>query len=211
MAVIEKYIEDDCRWGIWKMEETFDDLLLQFINPSQILEQMQHLTAPFRRLEWLSVRALLKELCGEEKQVAYLPSGKPYLADQSYQISISHTKGYVAVILNPSKKVGIDIEQYGDRILKLRSKFLSEKEIAAIYSDKEVLHLLLHWSAKETMFKLLGEEGVDFKEHLLIAPFMPEENGTFDACEMRTAKQQKFRLHYRVHQDFVITWSQLSF
>lgn len=207
MAVFEKHIDSVCQWGIWKMEETFEELLCYFADPAKQLDQMQHLTAPFRRLEWLSVRALLKELCGEEKLVEYLPTGMPYLSDHSYHISISHTRGYVAVILNSQKKVGIDIEQYGERILKLRSKFMSEQEISAVSAEKEVHHLLLHWSAKETIYKLLGEEGVDFKEHLLISPFIPAEKGTFDACELRTDKQQKFQLHYQIHPDFVITWS----
>jgi len=207
MAILEKYIETDCRWGIWKMEESIEDLLMLFSDPGQQLEQMQHLTAQCRRLEWLSVRALLKNLCGEEKLIEYLPSGMPYLSDNSFHISISHTRGYVAVILSSQKKVGIDIEQYGERILKLRAKFLSEQEIETINADKEVYHLLLYWSAKETVFKLLGEQDVEFREHLLINPFNPEGKGTFTACEFRTDKKQQFLIHYQTHPDFVITWS----
>jgi len=206
MAILEKHIEAGCRWGIWKMDESIEELLSLFSNPEQQLGQMQHLTAQCRRLEWLSVRALLKNLCGEEKLVEYFPSGMPYLSDHSFHISISHTRGYVAVILSSQKKVGIDIEQYGERILKLRTKFLSEQEIQTISSEKEIYHLLLHWSAKETMFKLLGEQDVEFKEHLLISPFHPEEKGTFTARELRTAEQQNFLIHYQTHPDFVITW-----
>mgnify|MGYP000016543064 CR=1 FL=1 len=67
------------------------------------------------RLEWLAVRVLLYTLSGEEKEIAYHPSGKPYLADASASLSISHTKGYVAVVLGlPGREVGIDIEQYGE-------------------------------------------------------------------------------------------------
>ncbi|MBP1593794.1 MAG: 4'-phosphopantetheinyl transferase superfamily protein [Bacteroidetes bacterium] len=86
MAVFETHIEADYRWGIWKMEETEDNLLSLFSDPSQIIEKMQHLSAKGRRLEWLSVRALLKSLCGEEKQIEYYPSGMPYLSDQSFNI-----------------------------------------------------------------------------------------------------------------------------
>ena len=206
MAILEKHIETAYRWGIWKMDESIEELLSLFSNPEQQLGQMQHLTAQCRRLEWLSVRALLKNICGEEKLVEYFPSGMPYLSDNSFHISISHTRGYVAVILSSQKKVGIDIEQYGERILKLRTKFLSEQEIQTISSEKEIYHLLLHWSAKETMFKLLGEQDVEFKEHLLISPFHPEEKGTFTARELRTAEQQNFLIHYQTHPDFVITW-----
>lgn len=206
MAVFEKYINADSRWGIWKMDESVDELLSLFSNPVSMSEQMQHLTAQGRRLEWLSVRALLKELLGEEKKIEYYPSGMPYLADQSFHISISHTRGYVAVILDKNKKVGIDIEQYGERILKLRTKFLSENEIKSLSTEKEVYHLLLLWSAKETIFKILGQQEVEFKEHLQISPFIPLENGSFEGSEFKTNKRHKYLIHYKVHPDFVLTW-----
>ena len=46
-------------------------------------EGMRRFTAAHRRLEWLAVRVLLYTLSGEEKEIAYHPSGKPYLADDS--------------------------------------------------------------------------------------------------------------------------------
>ena len=61
-------------------------------------EGMRRFTAAHRRLEWLAVRVLLYTLSGEEKEIAYHPSGKPYLADDSASLSISHTKGYVGVV-----------------------------------------------------------------------------------------------------------------
>lgn len=83
-------------------------------------EGMRRFTAAHRRLEWLAVRVLLYTLSGEEKEIAYHPSGKPYLADDSASLSISHTKGYVAVVLGlPGREVGVDIEQYGERVRKV--------------------------------------------------------------------------------------------
>lgn len=77
-------------------------------------------TAESRKLERLAVRVLLYVMLGEEKEIGYHPNGKPYLADSSFSISISHTKGYVAVLLGrPEKEVGIDIEFYGERVRKV--------------------------------------------------------------------------------------------
>lgn len=52
----------------------------------------------------------------EDKEIGYSSEGKPHLTDNSSFISISHTKGYVAVILSSVAPVGIDIEQYGQRV-----------------------------------------------------------------------------------------------
>ena len=42
-----------------------------------------------------------------EKEIAYYSSGRPYLKDGSRYISISHTRGYVAVALHSSYEVGM--------------------------------------------------------------------------------------------------------
>ena len=81
------------------MDETLDELLSMLPQQETYLEGLQRFSAEHRRLEWLSVRVLLFTLLGEEKEIAYYPSGKPYLADKSASISISHTRGYVSVII----------------------------------------------------------------------------------------------------------------
>lgn len=69
----------------------------------------------------------------EDKQIGYSSEGKPFLTDDSFFISISHTKGYVAVILNPKTPVGIDIEQYGKRVHKVFDRFIRPDEQVEAY------------------------------------------------------------------------------
>ena len=197
--------EDSCLLGIWKMEESFS-ALCDMLPDSTLPEQArQRFTAPHRRLEWLSVRVLLHGLLGEEKEIGYLPSGKPYLSDGSFHISISHTKGYVAVILGDTP-VGIDIEQYGRRVHKVAHKYMREDEMALPYRGDDTWSLLLHWSAKEVMFKCMDTAEVDFRRHLHIKPFAVQEQGVFYAQEYRTDRQRHFQIRYLVHPDFVLTW-----
>lgn len=77
-----------CRWGIWKTEESPEELLAMLPHQEVYREGMRRFTAAHRRLEWLAVRVLLYTLSGEEKEIAYHPSGKPYLADDSASLSI---------------------------------------------------------------------------------------------------------------------------
>jgi len=161
-----------------------------------------------RKREWLSIRVLIKELLGEEKEILYNSLGKPYLSDNSYYISISHTKGYAALILNKENEVAIDIERITPRIENIRERFVNEEEEKALSQTNELIHLLLYWSAKESLFKRLGVENVDFKTQLHISPFEPviEEWSSFDACETRTENQERFKIHYFVHEDYVLTY-----
>ncbi|MEL5893053.1 4'-phosphopantetheinyl transferase superfamily protein [Bacteroides sp. GD17] len=208
MPLFLQHTDSSCQWGVWKTDETLDELLAMLPGKDVYLQGMQRFKAEYRRLEWLAVRVLLYTLLGEEKEIAYYPTGKPYLADASASISISHTKGYVAVVLGmPDKEVGIDIEQYGERVRRVAHKFMREDEEASLFRGTEIWSLLLHWSAKETMFKCMNASDVDFREHMRVLPFPVNESGIFSAEEYRTAEKRRFTIHYYLSSDFVLTLS----
>lgn len=202
-----QHMEPSYKWGVWKMDETLEELLDILPQQETYRQGMQRFSAEHRRLEWLSVRVLLFTLLGEEKEIAYHPSGKPYLADHAASISISHTRGYVSVLIGEAgKEVGIDIEQYGERVHKVAHKYMREDEVVPSYQGLDTWALLLHWSAKEVMFKCMNTPEVDFRKHLHIFPFTVSEKGSFFAEEYRTSEQRKFHIHYILHPDFVLTW-----
>ena len=176
-------------------------------NKDWYTTSIQEKKSETRKQEWLSIRLLLKEILGEEKEIVYRESGKPVLKDQSYNLSISHTKGYIAIILNKKKSVGIDIERISNRVYNIRSRFLNEKEEINISTQNELTHLLLHWSAKETLFKVLDENEVDFKTQLHIHPFEPIINkwAQFTASETKTEKEETFVIDYLVTKEYVVT------
>ena len=194
-------------WAVCEIRKPVDDLLGLLQKKEFYLPCLSQITSEKRKKEWLTVRVLLKEILGEEKEILYTSSGKPYFSDNSYQISISHTKGFVAVALHPEMKIGIDIEQISPRIHKIRSRFMNEKEEANLNKEHEEIHLLLHWSAKESMFKILDEQDVDFKTCLHINSFNPVLNSLscFSAYETKTEKQHVFSGHYLVNANYVLT------
>jgi phosphopantetheinyl transferase (holo-ACP synthase) len=206
--------------GIIPIDKDSEMLLSQLEHKDRYFPFIEKMTEK-RKCEWLTVRILLKILSGEEKEITYQPNGKPYLLDHSYHISISHTNykgiessttscrpewrhlGYVAMILNKEKEVAIDIEMISPRILRIKDRFLSEKEVKSISADDEIVHLLLHWSAKESVFKILDRENVDYQSQIQISPFDPVigEWASFEAHETRTEKRQGFDVHYFVTED----------
>lgn len=207
MPLYRKYQQEHFTVAVWRIEETVDELRAMFHDFSFYEEDFSRFTSEKRKLEWLAVRVLLKELCVEEKEIAYLPSGRPYLKDESASVSFSHTQGYVAVAYCDSGKVAVDIEQYGNRVKRVAPKFIREDEQVSIQSGDEVYALLLHWSAKETLFKLMDVEGVDFIGHLCIHPFVPSAEGQMSAEEYRTGENGHFDIHYHTHPDYVLTYA----
>lgn len=191
--------------GIWKMEETEADLFrLASVNapPSH--------TSAVRRMEYLAVRALVAKMGANPENIAYLPSGKPYLMDRSQAISISHTKDYVAVALSQHSLLGLDVEHAGERVRRIRQRFMhpdEERRLTEVCNPiDETVGLLLHWCAKESLFKAVPEEGVDFAQELRIENFeTPAPEGRFNGRFLRTG--QNFLIDYRVEADIVLTCS----
>ena len=169
-------------------------------------QRLEALRTDTRKKEWLASRVLLASLNGEEQTVQYKSTGAPFLKDSSVPLSISHTKGYVAVQLYELGAAGIDIEYRSDRVKKIRSRFMSEVEDATICSTNDADQLLLYWCAKETLFKLIDQQDVDFIRHLHVKPFTLEQAGKIEVYETRTPQQHAFTLGYRVEEEFVITY-----
>lgn len=206
MLIRKEYSGNGSIMGIWKMDETTDELLNLFppVFRSEADRFLKNIRSERRAKEWLSTRILLKKLLGELKIILNMDDGKPYLADQSYHISISHTQNHAAILLHEIFPVGIDIEMISDRVEKLAYKFISENEF--IDTKQKLTHLLLHWSVKECMFKLINEQGIDFKKHLQVHPFTPSISGEITATETRTDENKTYKLNYEVHTEYVLTW-----
>lgn len=193
--------------GVWKIDETSDELLAMLEQQSDYLPFLQQLKTEKRRQEWLASRVLLKEMAGEEWRVAYQADGAPYLPDSSFSLSISHTNGYAAVLLQERGNAGIDVEYRSNRVLKIRSRFMSAEEDASLCPDHVTEHLLIHWCAKEALFKMIRQQEVDFIGHLHIEPFAYASSGQFRVYETRTPEKNSFVLKYEVHPAFVLVYS----
>lgn len=202
--LIHKYTNTDYTLGVWKITESADTLLSQLEKvESDTLCQEYH--SESRLLEIAATRVLLSHIIHRSAKIEYQPNGKPYLRDYPLNISISHTKGYAAVILSHSECPGIDVEYISDRVKRIRSRFVSDKEF--IDPENEIIHLLLHWSAKETMYKSLSKEGVELKSDFLINSFIPASSGVFTSREFYTERQLCFNIQYFITDDYVLTFT----
>lgn len=208
MGLYLQHKSGELHWAVWKMEEDLNTLLslMPDARKASFEQELQRFSSEHRKLEWLSVRVLLYTMLNEDKRIEYSTEGKPYLSDHSFFISISHTKGYVAVILNPVDPVGIDIEQYGQRVQRVTDRFIRPDEPIEPYLGDKTWSMLLHWSAKETIYKCMENADADLRK-LCLSHFMPQEEGVFSVREYATELQQQFTVGYRITPDFVLTWA----
>lgn len=202
--------------GIWKILEPWQDMLEMFQDKMLYADEVLKIKSEKRKCEWLAIRLLLKHLTGFEIPVGYKDNGSPFLIGSHFHISISHTKGYAALILSKNPNPGIDIEYRSERALKLCTKFLNRIELEHLnllhQNHKPDLNpetlATLCWCAKETVFKALQENEVDFIQHFHVAPFIFSAQGAVCLKETKTHRQETYPIHYQVTDEFVITWKE---
>ena len=178
--------------GLWHLTESPQDFALP--QRSAIVKQYRSIT---RQAEKLATYALLAAMTGDDDLlVCHEPSGRPRL--EGWHISISHTRGYVAVILSRDTRVAVDIEYVANRVNKVASKFIRPDEQA-----NSTLTRLLHWSAKETVYKYFSEQKLTFFE-IRLSPFPLQESGCLSIENLRSRKV--LNVCYRQNVAYVLTF-----
>lgn len=146
-------IASGAQLGLWLIEESVDELLKCYPSLSS---EVSSYRSDARKLEKLAVYSLLFMMTGDTTlRISHNEAGKPFV--NGWNISISHTKGYAAVILSKDKNVAIDIEHISPRVCKIADRFVRSDEDAPTIES-----LLLHWSAKETIYKYFSESNLHF-------------------------------------------------
>jgi len=155
---------------IWEITESENELREDIELDSFSAQRLQSMKSGMHRKGYLSVRHLLAIAQYSDSDLSYTLDGKPILSD-GVEISITHSYEYAAIILS-SKPVGIDIEKQRDKIERIANKFVSTKENEYLNTIvKRIKALTIIWGAKESIYKLYGEKGLSFKEHIDVAPF----------------------------------------
>jgi|GEM_PF-107906 len=141
---------------------------------SQDQEKWQRIRSEAKRNEMAASRAALQDILGQDLQQMYFVEGKP--EHPNGPISISHCKTGAVAAFSPSLAVGVDVEVERKQLFKIASKFIREDEQDFLKSLGIQQALQLIWGIKESLFKLYGEGGIDFLEHLHITTL--ERNST---------------------------------
>ena len=207
MAIlVKKYVGDDCLMGLWGIEENFETLYKKvFLDVDEKVTLFDFKNVA-RQIEWLSVRALLNELLQRNSKIIYNEEHKPFLFDNSFNISISHSNKLTSILLSKHKRVGIDLEFMSHRINRISHKFINEQEYISPNKAVEHLHMYIHWCAKEAIYKICDKKNINFKENLTIKPFEIEHEGQIFGIHHDENIHDEFMLRYEVMDNYVIVF-----
>lgn len=188
----------DTRLALWHITETIDELLcLANMSDSERNNLFQQNKSTSRQREILAVKALLDRLFRANVTLSHNADGCPLLSN-GCNVSISHTKGWAAVIVSHSQNVAVDIEYKNSRVLKVKKMFIRTDENASSLTSA-----LLHWCAKETLYKLHSAEHLSFMEMRVNDILGNKRDGIILTESLRS--EESTQVHYHVTDDFVLT------
>lgn len=200
-------LENGATISMWEIVESEEELLNLCSIPNDEIEELQLTKSVARRREKLAVRALLNELFDGKVYLGHHDNGRPFLQNSLIEISISHTSRYVCVLTHPEESVGVDIESLNRDFSAVEKKALSFEEIENLSEKSRNLHLAIHWSAKEAIYKRMSLSDVDFSKQIEIKRFSPRESGEIDAVFLtRDGQEMEFEVNYEVFNDHILAW-----
>jgi len=206
-CITKHYLNEYTALGVWKIEEDVPTLLSSVRLSAEDKKKYKTFRSTSRKQEFLSVRALLKELLGDEARIVYNKNNKPFLKDGSHFISISHSQKYTSLLLSTREKVGIDLENMSSNISALAFKFLNRKEEITGNRELRKYHIYIHWCAKEALYKICDKEGISIRKDITIEPFDVNDSGEIKGSVRMGKKVETFDLFYTHYENYAMVWT----
>ena len=161
MPLYRDFSDDNATILVWKYDESEELDIHKLLEPENADKVKDY--HPKKLQEVLMVRKLLKGLKPNSK-ILY-KEREPFLSPKDAEISITHSFPFAAIAISKNK-IGIDIEKFNPKILRVIDKFTYEDERGFIPFDNEVTFYTIIWSVKESMSKHWS-----LKKHYEVKPF----------------------------------------
>ncbi len=192
-------------WALWRIEEE-EETLTEIVPFEKISDTI---TSPQKRLEWIAGRVLAKEVM-EAMDLNYHgivkdEFGKPFPEGYDYQLSLSHSFPFVAVLLDKYESVGIDLGQPKEKLLRIAPRIHSEDELNDAGAD--VIKHCIYWCAKEALIKIYGKKDLIFSENMKILPFQRQTEGNIIGKIIVKDMERVIPLYYQVTSEFVLVFN----
>lgn len=157
---------DGCRIVVWRIDEDEEHLAEKCAVQGISTADISAIGNCGCRRQKMAVRLAIAHLVDGGFTLRHTDEGAPEI-DGIAGLSISHSRNYAAVAIADRAGIGVDVEEYSPRVLRVRSRFLSQSEAELIAQDDIHRHILA-WTVKEAVYKALPIAGIDFAEGLML-------------------------------------------
>ncbi|MGM9710069.1 MAG: 4'-phosphopantetheinyl transferase family protein [Prevotella sp.] len=183
--------------GMWRIEETVSEMLAMMPSLGKLQHVLDSYSRDARRLEVLSVHALVYIMTGDESLVVgHNEDGHPLL--EGWHVSISHTRGYAAVLLSRQDEVAVDVEYVSNRVAKIADRFIRDDE-----QDETITRQLVCWCTKEAVYKYFSSQHLALLD-IRLRNYELSSEGCIVAENMQTGDM--VTVNYNVTDSYVMTY-----
>jgi phosphopantetheinyl transferase len=131
-----------------------------------------HISNKSRRCEVLAWRAIVRRELGNDVHIGYDEYGAPQVDIHDRYISVSHSRGVVAVLISDTP-CAVDIEHKDRDFRRVASRYLSDREREIAEQNNLFAEM---WSAKEALYKYHKRGSLDLVKHIRIDEYNPSKN-----------------------------------
>ena len=175
----------------------------------------KNITHPHKRLQHLAGRYLLQYLFPDfsYSEILIADTRKPFLQNEQYHFSISHSGNYAAAIVSSTNRVGIDIEIPSAKVGRVAHKFIhasEEKFLSTFNIQLQTTNYqpqTIIWSSKEALFKWYSLGELDFKEHMQLSNNIQQQNETL-LLPFVLKKEEAIHINIlsKIFDEIVLSW-----
>ena len=187
---------------VWKINESEGELTKGLELSKEALTKLSQRRSILHRKGYLAIRKLLKSYNIDPLIHKYDKNGAHYLTDGRH-LSISHTKDVAAIAIS-SQPVGIDLEPYQEKIIRIAPRFLHVKESSDLKKNKDIHYLSQIWTAKEALYKAFRKPGLNFSKQILIDPLEDNSKEGIGSIIFRNSVK-KYKLYFRYFDGFCLS------
>jgi len=191
---------------LWKITEDFDTLFNQVRLKPSALERLQSMKSESHQKGFLAVRMLLQHNDYTDFDLFYDEFGKPHIKPQGcsikdVEISISHSNDFSAIVIS-EQKVGLDLEQLKEKIVKIAPRFMNVSHLEGLSDDEKIKKATVVWGIKESIFKIKNEKGISFPKHIFEDDFAMVDKKASATLQFNN-KEEKFKIQFDSVEDYI--------
>lgn len=202
-----KHINNRSILAVWRIEEDIEELRRQVYLSKQDELFFKTFSSEQRSKEWLTARLLTQMMLEEDVSIIYEPTGKPYILNSDWEISITHKNEFVGIVLGKNKRVAIDIEQLSSRLDKVYDYYMRPEELDSLNRNQRNFQLHLFWCAKECLVKVVNRKNLRIIEDMYVHPIHTRKN-KFVAEVREDTIMIPYTFYYeRLSNDYVVVWT----
>ncbi|WP_340067124.1 4'-phosphopantetheinyl transferase family protein [Ascidiimonas aurantiaca] len=190
---------------IWKIEESVQELEKNIELTSRCRSRIDDMRSEIHQKGFLSVRQLLKIAGYKPSDLFYNTSGKPHLTN-GYQISITHSFIFSAIIISSENEIGIDIEKEREKIQIIAPRFM-RYELNYLKNGNLVKPMSVIWCVKESLYKAFAAKGLSFRQHIKVVPFLGSSENQGVAWIHYGKSVEKYRFSHFSFEGFTCAYA----